>query len=65
MSQQSPYGPQTWQTLREFPGDYIEEQWLEGFRVTSLAYGEGLWGVVMSKESLYGRQTWWKASEFD
>jgi serine/threonine protein kinase len=64
MSQNSPYGRQTWQTLAEFPGDFIQTKWNEEFRVTSLAYGNGLWAVVMSQNSPYGRQTWQTLADF-
>jgi len=64
MSQDSPYGRQTWQTARQFPSDFIETQWDEGFRVTDLTYGNGVWAVIMSQESGYGRQTWQTARLF-
>jgi serine/threonine-protein kinase len=64
MSQNSPFGRQTWQTKKEFPADYIESKWEEGFRVTDLAYGNNVWGVVMSQGSPYGRQTWQTKKEF-
>ncbi|MCP4419201.1 MAG: hypothetical protein GY805_21505, partial [Chloroflexi bacterium] len=42
----------------------IQAKWDEGFRVTSLAYGNGVWAVVMSQGSPYGRQTWETTSRF-
>ncbi len=64
MSQNSPYGRQTWKTSAAFPGDYIQEKWDEGFRVTTLAYGNGLWLAALSLESPYGRQTYQTSAAF-
>ena len=64
MSQDSPYGQQTWQTKKEFPVEFIENKWDEGFRVTSLAFGNNVWGVMMSQGSPFGRQTWQTKKEF-
>ncbi|MCP4415746.1 MAG: protein kinase, partial [Chloroflexi bacterium] len=58
MSQDSPYGRQTWETKEEFPKTFIQTKWDEGFRVTDMAYGNGIWAVNMSQGSPYGRQTW-------
>ncbi|HRQ38080.1 MAG TPA: protein kinase [Chloroflexota bacterium] len=64
MSQNSPYGRQTWKTSAAFPGDYIQEKWDEGFRVTNLAYGDGRWLVALAQTSPYGRQTYKTAAAF-
>ncbi len=64
MSQDSPFGQQTWQTKKQFPIEFIETKWDAGFRVTSLAYGNDVWGVIMSQGSPFGRQTWQTKKEF-
>ncbi|MCL4265580.1 MAG: serine/threonine protein kinase [Anaerolineae bacterium] len=64
MSQNSPYGRQTWKTSALFPGDTIQEKWDEGFRVTNLTYGSGLWLMALSQQSPYGRQTYKTARGF-
>ncbi len=64
MSQNSPYGRQTWQTKKEFPVDFIQDEWDAGYRVTNLAYGNDVWGVIMSQNSPFGRQTWQTKKEF-
>ena len=40
---------QRWYVQSIFPKDYIEEKWLDGFDITSLAYGGGRWTAVMSR----------------
>ena len=39
-------------------GDYIQGKWNEGQDVTSLAYGSGVWGVILSDNAALGRQIW-------
>ncbi|MBL1131396.1 MAG: hypothetical protein D8M54_23250, partial [Chloroflexi bacterium] len=64
MSQNSPYGRQTWKTSALFPGDTIQQKWDEDFRVTNLIYGNGLWLVALSQQSPYGRQAYKTAAGF-
>ena len=37
---------------------YIRESWSEGYRITSLVYGDGEWAVILSKGSNYSQQSW-------
>ena len=39
-------------------GEYIQEKWGEDRDLTSLAYGEGVWGAVFSENANLGQQTW-------
>jgi serine/threonine protein kinase len=43
---------------------FIEGGWAIGFRVSSLAYGDGVWSVLMSQGGVYGRQRWETRAEF-
>ncbi|MCP4356588.1 MAG: serine/threonine protein kinase [Chloroflexi bacterium] len=64
MSQNSPYGRQTYYVTEAFPTETIEQKWKEGFRITDLTYSDGVWGVVLSQDSPYGRQTWYTTEAF-
>jgi serine/threonine protein kinase len=39
-------------------GAYIQEQWDSGKDLTSLAYGSGVWGAILSDQAGLGVQTW-------
>jgi serine/threonine protein kinase len=47
-----------------FAAEFIEGGWAIGFRVSSLAYGDGVWSVLMSQGGVYGRQRWETRAEF-
>jgi hypothetical protein len=40
---------QVYDTNADFPSDWIDEKWDEGYDITSMAYGDGMWAVVMSE----------------
>ena len=40
---------QIYKTSNDFPGAFIREKWQEGYDVTSMAYGAGVWALVMTK----------------
>jgi hypothetical protein len=40
---------QQWFKTPHFPRDEIEDGWNNGYQVTSLAYGEGAWTLVLSQ----------------
>ncbi len=44
-------------------GAYIQNMWVEGWDVTSLAYRPGSWAVVMSNGADYGQQIWHVTAE--
>ena len=50
MSTESGFSLQSWKTSSQFPEDWVKEHWDKGYDITSVAYGGGLWGVVMSKQ---------------
>ena len=45
-------------------GEEIQEYWSEGYHITDVAYGDGLWAVVMTEGANYGRQAWVYSVEF-
>ena len=55
---------QVWRTSYDFPETYIEERWNEGYGITSVAYGDALWAVVMSQGTDYYLQAWATRIEF-
>lgn len=44
--------------------DDISEYWDQGYRITDVAYGDGLWAVVMTEDTGYGRQAWMYSADF-
>ncbi len=42
----------------------IAEGWDQGYRITDVAYGDGLWAVVMTEDTGYGGQAWAASAEF-
>ena len=55
---------QVFYTSDIFPADYIDQKWDEGYSITSVAYGDGMWAVVMSQGTDFGYQGWATRSEF-
>ena len=58
------YTDQDWYTSADYPSDYISGKWEEGYFITSLAYGNGMWAVVMSEGTGYTNQGWQTSSDF-
>ena len=52
------YSDQSYGTGKTFPSDYIDQKWKAGYHITHLAYGDGIWSVVMSKGSGLNAQIW-------
>ena len=42
----------------------IRGYWDEGYRITDVAYGDGMWAVVMTEGTEYGRQAWVYSLDF-
>ena len=55
---------QVWYTGADFPSDFITEKGGQGYRITSLAYGDGMWAVVMSQGTGYTDQVWYTGADF-
>jgi len=56
---------QVWHISDDFPSDFfIPEKGGLGYRITSMAYGGGMWAVVMSLDTGYTDQWWATNLEF-
>lgn len=51
MSRNAGYILQTYLSTPSFPAEEVNKKWNEGYRITSVAQGDGLWHVVMSNPS--------------
>jgi hypothetical protein len=49
---------QVWYTSDNFPSNFISEKWALNYDITSLAYGNSMWAVVMSQGTVYTDQVW-------
>jgi hypothetical protein len=58
------YTDQDWYTSADYPSDYISGKWEEGYYITSLTYGNGMWAVVMSEGVGYTNQGWATRTDF-
>jgi hypothetical protein len=47
-----------WNTASEYPGEEIKKGKAEGFRITSLKYGNGMWALTMKKGTKITEQTY-------
>jgi serine/threonine-protein kinase len=43
---------------------FVIDKWRGDYHVTSLAYGNNVWGVMMSQDSPFSQQTWQTKKEF-
>ncbi len=64
MSKGSGITRQRWRTRQFFPEDEIREGWSDGYSVTSLTFGNGMWALVMSKGKNFYQQSWFTDSKF-
>jgi uncharacterized protein (TIGR02145 family) len=55
---------QKWKTRIDFPGSEIREAWNEGYRISSLTYGDGLWAIAYSKISKFTAQRYYLGETF-
>jgi hypothetical protein len=46
------FAGEQWKTSSDFPQDFIDRQWGDGYQIRALTYGNGVWAVVCSKEGL-------------
>lgn len=58
MSRNTGYILQTYTSTSMFPAEMVNQKWNEGYRITSIAQGDGLFHVVMSNPSGYDKQGW-------
>ena len=52
------YNSQKWSTNKEFPKENIGKGWEDGYTISSITYGNGVWAVNMSKGTGYYEQIW-------
>jgi hypothetical protein len=55
---------QRYATSVEFPGKAIEALWAEGFDISILTYGGGVWAYVAARSDSDVQQTYFKTAEF-
>lgn len=58
MSRNTGYILQTYTSTSTFPAEMVHQKWNEGYRITSIAQGDGLYHIVMSNPSGYDKQGW-------
>lgn len=55
---------QSYRLREEWPRDVIREQWDQGRKITDLAFGEGQWHLVATKNAGIGMQRWARSETF-
>ncbi|GAB1429875.1 hypothetical protein MASR2M18_07080 [Ignavibacteria bacterium] len=58
MSRNTGYILQTYASTPTFPAEMVNQKWNEGYRITSVAQGDGLFHIVMSNPGGYDKQGW-------
>mgnify|MGYP006267448617 CR=1 FL=1 len=58
------YRSQKWKTRVSFPASEIRDAWNDGYRISSLTYGDGVWAIVYSKISKYTVQKYYLSKSF-
>jgi len=55
---------EVWATDSKLPRDMIKQRWDEGYHITNLIYGDGIWAAVFSQRTNYTYQVLVTGSEF-